>query len=183
MNCEEVLSRIQGDPRYQSNLDWGKPRSGHPEGSVRAHIAELERNLNRLRPRLTALEAAKLRVLIHTHDTFKGDAAEGVPITDPRSHASLARAFLQEYCDDPDLLAMVQWHDEPYALWRQWKHRHVLNSQRLEALISRISDWNLFLAFNLVDGCTDGKDRDCLHWFLGLVGDRVQCGFGESDIF
>jgi hypothetical protein len=183
MDFEEVLSRIQRDPRYQSNLDWGKPRSGHPEGTVRAHIEELERNLNRLRHRLTEADAARLRVLIHTHDTFKADAAKGVAIEDPRSHASLARSFLAEFCDDADLLAMVQWHDEPYALWRQWKHKQVLNSERLEALIDRIDDWNLFLAFNLIDGCTNGKDRESLHWFFNLIGDRVDAAFGAADIF
>src|SRR6516225_8855630 len=114
---QTILDAIIADPRYQRNLDWGKPRRGHPEGTVRAHIAELERNLDRLAPRLSEEEHGKLRLLIHTHDTFKGEAESGVAITDPRSHASLARAFLAGHCDDADLLAMVQYHDEPYALW------------------------------------------------------------------
>jgi hypothetical protein len=61
----------------------------------------------------------KLQILIHTHDTFKADAAEGVAIVDGRSHASLARQFLSGLCNDRDLLNMVQYHDEPRALWRQ----------------------------------------------------------------
>ena len=40
-----------------------------------------------------------------------------MPITDPKSHASLARGFLATHCDDADLLAMLQYHDEPFALY------------------------------------------------------------------
>jgi hypothetical protein len=35
-------------PRFQKNLDWGEARSGHPEGTGRAHIAEIEPNLETL---------------------------------------------------------------------------------------------------------------------------------------
>ena len=101
------------------NLDWGEVRSGHPEGTIRAHIAEVDRNLESLRHKLSETDYWRLRVIIHTHDTFKAEAQPGVPITAPNSHASLARAFLADFCTDADMLAMVQYHDEPYALWRQ----------------------------------------------------------------
>src|SRR5688572_24742463 len=100
----EALTR---DPRYLANLGWGKPRSGHPEGSIRAHIAELEQNFDRLRDRFSESAYWKLKLLIHTHDSFKPTARAGVAISHPESHASLARAFLAEYCDDPELLAIV----------------------------------------------------------------------------
>src|SRR4051812_5872310 len=106
-----MLDRITADERYRRNLDWGKPRKGHPEGSIRAHIAELERNLAALSSRLTDEQIDKLRILIHVHDTFKPDAVEGARILDPRSHASLARAFLAEFTDDRELLTIVQFHD------------------------------------------------------------------------
>ncbi len=64
-------------------------------------------NLGVLRPKLSEEEYWKLKLLIHTRDTFKGESQPGVSITDPRSHASLARAFLTTHCDDADLLAMV----------------------------------------------------------------------------
>lgn len=183
MNADETLRAIQDDPRYQRNLDWGEPRPGHPEGTVRAHIAELERNLDRLRPRLTDEECGKLRLLIHTHDTFKGEAARGVAITHPQSHASLARAFLAEFVSDRDLLAMVQYHDEPYALWRQARHREGgVNEVRLRALREAIEDWTLFLAFNIVDGCTEGKDGQSLRWLFRTVSGSVPSRITEADI-
>ena len=72
------------------------------------------RNLAVLPKCLSDEQLAKLRILVHTHDTFKPKAKRGVAIRQPESHASLARAFLVEFCDDAGLLTMVQLHDEPY---------------------------------------------------------------------
>ena len=181
-NYQTILDNIVADARYQRNIDWGAPRKGHPEGSIRAHIAELEQNLTALRSKLSNDDEQKLRILVHTHDTFKPNAMQGVPITDPVSHASLARQFLAEFCDDADLLAMVQYHDEPYALWRQIRSKGTCNQAKFELLLQNISDWNLFLAFNIVDGCTAGKGREPLQWLFGAVEGRVESEFTASDI-
>src|SRR5262249_11454013 len=182
LNYKEIFDEITSDPRYHRNLDWGEVRPGHPEGTIRAHIAELERNLERLRAKVSETEYWRLKGLIHTHDTFKGEAQPGAPLPAPTSDASLARAFLAEFCDDADTLAMVQYHDEPFALWRQFKFRGQLNEKRLATLLSNIRDWNLFLAFNIVDGCTQGKQRDSLRWLFRLLADRVESTFTEADI-
>ncbi len=169
---ERILAEIQADQRYLQNIQWGQPRPGHPEGAIRQHIQELEENLKQLRPRISDDDVWKLRILIHIHDTFKPKAQQYVPISHPRSHASLARQFLQDYIDDSDLLAMVQLHDEPYALWH--KHKAGRNhDQRLDALISAITDWDLFLAFLIIDGCTAGKSREPLVWFFSRIDGRV----------
>jgi hypothetical protein len=170
---EQIFHDIRADARYQRNLDWGEPRKGHPEGTVHAHIRELERNLNSLRGKLSETDYWKLKLLIHTHDTFKADAKQGVPISDPRSHASLARAFLAEFCDDADLLSMIQYHDEPYALWKHYQTRGAVSAERIENLLNAISDWDLFLTFLIVDGCTDGKSREPLIWFFNEIQGRV----------
>jgi len=179
---ERIFEAVTRDERYQANLDWGQPRRGHPEGTVRAHIAELEGNLNRYRNRLTDNEYWKLKLLIHTHDTFKAEALSGVAIAHPRSHSSLARSFLAEFCQDEDLLAMVQFHDEPYALWKKQQHGASFDAARFERLLKAIHDWNLFSAFLLIDGCTAGKDRGSLQWFLGEIEGRVESTFGAHDI-
>jgi hypothetical protein len=179
---KEIFDAITSDPRYQRNLDWGEVRPGHPEGSIRAHIAELERNLEQMRAKVSEPDYWRLKVLVHTHDTFKGEAQPGAPIAAPNSHASLARAFLAEFCDDADMLAIVQYHDEPYALWRQFKSKGRINEERLNTLQTSIRDWNLFLAFNIVDGCTEGKQRDPLRWLFRLVAGRVEASFSEADI-
>ena len=44
MDYQTIFAHLVTDPCYQGNLDWGEPRRGHPEGTVRAHIEEIERN-------------------------------------------------------------------------------------------------------------------------------------------
>ena len=179
---ETLFQIVTADPRYLENLDWGEARRGHPEGTVRAHIRDLERNLAAVKSRLKSDEFWKLKILIHTHDTFKADATRGVPVSDPRSHASLARAFLSEFTSDPDLLAIVQNHDEPYALWRQFQDRGTCREDRLNQLLEGVKDWNLFCAFLLIDGCTPGKSRECLTWFFDQIAGRVESRFNAMDI-
>jgi hypothetical protein len=186
---DAILAAITVDPRYQRNLAWGEPRSGHPEGTIAAHIHDLEQNLDRLRSKLSGDEIDKLKLLIHVHDTFKPDAAEGVPIRDPRSHASLARAFLAEFlpADDADragLLDMVQYHDEPYALFlRARRGKSPPDPARWAALKRTIRDWDLFLAFALIDGSTPGKGQQPLIWLITqLDRDGIATRFGIDDV-
>jgi hypothetical protein len=173
----QIFHVITNDPRYLRNLDWGEARPSHPEGTIRAHIAEVEGNLEAVRHKLSETDYWRLRVLIHVHDTFKGEAPRGVSVTAPSSHASLARAFLADFCTDADMLAMVQYQDEAYAQWRQVTKKGTFNQQRLTALLAAVRDWNLFLAFNIVDGCTEGKGREPLHWFFEQVAGRVVSQF------
>jgi hypothetical protein len=163
---QQALLAVQADPRYLSNLDLGKPRRGHPEATARAHIAELESNLKALALPAQSQEHSKLLLLIHVHDSFKPESEPGVAITHPNSHASLARAFLAQHCCDPDLLEMVQYHDEPFALYRQALHKGEAHPERLQSLLGRIRDWPLFLKFLLIDGYTAGKSVEPLEWAL-----------------
>jgi hypothetical protein len=179
VNYKRLFDAITSDPRYQCNLDWGEARPGHPEGTIRAHIAELDRNLEAIRNKLSEADYWRLRVLIHTHDTFKGAAQPGVPIMAPNSHASLARAFLADFCTDADMLAVVQYHDEPFALWRQVASKGKFNRERLTTLLTSIRDWNLFLAFNI---CTEGKGREPLRWFFEQLAGKVASRFTAADI-
>jgi hypothetical protein len=182
IDYQKAFQAVVADPRYLANLDWGEAREGHSEGTVRAHIAEIEPNLEILRPQLTDEDYWKLKLLIHTHDSFKAESRPGVPISDPRSHASLARAFLSIHCKDDDLLAIVQYHDEPFALYRQVETKGKYNPDRFEALLKAISDWNLFLAFNIIDGCTGSKSRDPLYWLFHEVTGKIDSRFTADDI-
>ena len=165
-----IVEKVLADARYQQNIKYGEPRPGHPEGPVSSHIAELEANLEALRPRLKSeAEYWKLKFLIHVHDAFKAEAEPDVAILHPRSHASLARAYAAQLTGDEDLLNMLQYHDENYALWQQFSSQGAYDQDRLRHLIQTIQDWNLFLAFLVIDGCTAGKDRAKLAWFIHEV--------------
>lgn len=167
---KKVIQTILADPRYLKNIEYGEPRAGHPEGKVKAHIADLEANLEQLRERgISDDEAWKLKFMIHVHDTFKAEAAADVRIIDPRSHASLARKYASQFTEDADLLNMIQFHDENFALWNQFDRSGSHDVRRFQKLLDTIRDWDLFLMFVIIDGSTAGKERSKLEWFIREV--------------
>jgi len=179
---KEIIEKIIGDPRYQKNIEYGEPRSGHPEGKVKYHIAELEESLERLASHYEISEEQywKLKFLIHVHDTFKADALPDEPIISPNSHASLARKFASEFIDDDDLLNMLQFHDVNFALWKQFAATGSYDLQRFENLLATIQDWNLFLMFLIMDGSTEGKDPHKIHWFFNEVRKHKNTDVNEA---
>ena len=175
------MERIIADPRYQRNIEYGEPRSGHPEGKVKYHIAELEENLESLLVHgISGEQYWKLRFLIHVHDTFKADAIPDTPIRSPHSHASLARKFASEFTDDEDLLNMIQFHDVNFALWKQFAGTGSYDVHRFNDLLNTIEDWDLFLTFLIIDGCTKGKEREKLIWFIQEVAKHKNTRVDES---
>ena len=178
-----TLENIISDERYQANLKWGQPRPSHPEGTIAAHIEELETNLDQLKGRLSNDEYWKLRVLIHAHDICKPDARRTVSINHPESHASLARDYLSGFTKDKDLLAIVQYHDVPNSMYQRWRKSREIDEKRLDNLLSSILDWDLFSAFMLIDGCTQGKQREALRWFFDQIVEPKQPRFTAADIW
>jgi len=166
---KDVVACVMADQRYLKNIEYGVPRSGHPEGKVIFHITELEANLEKFAPRLTEEQYWKLKFLIHVHDTFKAEAVPDSPIESPNSHASLARKFASEFTDEADLLNIIQYHDLNFALWKQFAVTGSYDHKRFFALLDTIMDWDLFLIFLIIDGSTQGKDPDKVHWFITEV--------------
>ena len=107
--------------------------------------------------------------LIHVHDTFKAEAKKDVPILHPRSHATLARQFAARFTDDEDLLNMIQYHDQNYSLWLDYRRTGALDRMTFQTLLDTIQDWDLFLMFTIIDGRTAGKDKNKLGWFIEEV--------------
>lgn len=178
---KDIIEKIITDPRYQKNIEYGEPRSGHPEGKVKYHIAELEENLERfVSHRISEEQFWKLKFVIHVHDTFKADATPDSPILSPNSHASLARKFASEFIDDEDLLNMIQFHDANYSLWLQFHRTGSYDVQRFNNLLDIIQDWDLFLMFLIIDGNTEGKERSKLIWFVKEVLKYKDTNIDES---
>jgi hypothetical protein len=179
-SLRSILDLITADELYRIGSSWGKPRKGHPEATIAEHIKELEDNLQEMAWRFSKEDAMKLRILIHVHDTLKIHAAPRVPIEHPHSHASLAADFLARFTDDEDLLNMVRYHDESFALYRQFEEKGKFDESRLDRLVTRIKDWRLFLSFNIIDNCTKGKERDPLKWFIAEVRKRMTTEVDEG---
>ena len=77
---------------------------------------------------------------------------------------------------------MVQYHDEPFALFRQFEGKGTFSHQRFETLLTMILDWNLFLAFNIIDGCTAGKSQQLLYWLFQQMEDKIGSKLSAADI-
>jgi hypothetical protein len=166
----DIVEAVKSDVRYLRNIEYGMPRSGHPEGKVSYHIAEMEKKLEGLRDRgISEDHYWKLMFLIHVHDSFKAEAIANSPIHSPKSHASLACIFASEFTDDEDLLNMIQLRDMNYSLWRQFAATGSFNYERFNKLLETISNWGLFLMFIILDGSTKGKDRSITEWFIREV--------------
>lgn len=166
---KETFEAIIKDPRYEMGITYGTPREGHQEGSVKNHIADLEKNLEKLRPLLkTEDEYWKLKILIHVHDSCKYWATRNAPILDPNSHASLAAKFLSEFTGDQDLITMTQFHDEGYGLYRRYEKKGICGVPE-SRFIGQVKDLELFLFFVILDGYTPSKDPKKLRWVVDEV--------------
>jgi len=160
---DDLERRIMDDPELLAGLEWGKPRGGHPEGSVGAHVADLLERLDRNGE--TGEPRARLRFLVLVHDSFKYRVAEGYPRVGENHHAMRARRFAEGYTDDEGLLSTIELHDRPWALWRRYRRTGRLREGAFEQMMEEIADPDLFLAFVTLDGSTEGKVPEPVRWF------------------
>jgi hypothetical protein len=176
---QTIYEKITADPRYTEGVKYGKPRTGHAEGTVELHIIDLENNLMMLHPLLSEVEYWKLRILVHTHDTMKLWAKRDSPIAGNESHATLAKRFLAEFLDETlvepaqrnDLLNMVQYHDENWAIWKGFEEKGRVKQSRLNNVLS-IKDMDVFLFFTIIDAYTPSKEYKKLRWFVDIVNEH-----------
>ena len=156
---EEALSR---DPVLITGLSWGKPRRGHPEGSVGAHVADLLGTIDRWGER--GERRAELRFLALVHDALKHRVSNWRPRTGENHHAMRARRFAERYTDDERLLATIELHDRPYSLWRRLRRGRKVDDAELQHMMRRIPDLDLFVRFVELDGSTEGKSPEPVTW-------------------
>lgn len=169
---DQVLDALMTSDRYQQNLDWGKPRRGHPEGTLRAHLADLEENLGHISHLLDPVEERMMRVLIHSHDTFKKNAEPRVPIDHPKSHATLAAGALRSLQAPLGLPTMAQNHDLLYSLYRSERVRGAFNERRMADLIGSISNIDMFVIFTEIDTLVPGKSSEPVTWSIERLEER-----------
>jgi hypothetical protein len=146
---------IFADPGLRAGLVWGLPRLGHPEGSVGQHVAAIVRCIDDGDPL-----RADLRVLALVHDAFKAAVDPAAGWSRDNDHAVLARRFAERFTSDERLLVTLEFHDEPYWLWRTRA-----DDATFDAALERIPDVALFVRFVELDASTEGKDVSFLWWF------------------
>jgi hypothetical protein len=173
----ELERAISADPALQDGLAWGKPRRGHPEGSVGAHVADLLETIERWGE--TGKRRRELRFLALVHDGLKNRVQNWRPKTGENHHAMRARRFAERYVGDERLLATIEQHDRPYSLWRRMRRTGRLDEHGLSEMLDRIPDIDLFLRFVELDGSTEGKSHEPIRWLKAELGRRGV--FEEAD--
>jgi hypothetical protein len=163
----ELERRLVRDPVLLEGLAWGKPRSGHPEGSVGAHVGDLLGTIEgwgEPEPR-----RSELRFIALVHDSLKKRVQYWRPRTGENHHAMRARRFAERYTEDERLLSTIELHDRPYSIWKKMRRRGRPDEERLRDLLGRIADPELFLRFVQLDGSTEGKNPEPIRWFRELL--------------
>ncbi len=160
---------IAADPEWQKGVVWGKPRTGHLEGAIMYHIADVLANIERQCVNCPSPEERrKLRLIALVHDTFKYKVDESKPKIHSNHHAFIARQFAERYIHDPALLEIIELHDEAYNSWRlgaykgKWKHAE----ERIDLLLKRIGpSLPLYVRFFHADSETKSKNPAPVVWF------------------
>jgi hypothetical protein len=154
---------LSRDPQLVEGLAWGKPRKGHPEGTVGAHVADLLETIDRWDESGPA--RSDLRFLAMVHDSLKREVNNLLPKTGENHHAMRARRLAERYTDDERLLAAIELHDRPYAIWRRMRRTGRLDERAFSEMLDRVPDPGLFLRFVELDGSTEGKNPEPIRWF------------------
>ena len=163
--------RLAADPVLVDGMAWGKPRSGHPEGRVGAHVGDLLRTIDdwgESEPR-----RSELRFLALVHDALKNRVQYWRPRTGENHHAMRARRFAEAFTDDERLLSTIELHDVPYNIWKKMRRRGHPDEEKLRGLLRRIEDPELFMRFLELDGSTEGKDGEPIRWFRRILEQRA----------
>jgi HD domain len=166
----ELERRLSEDPELLEGLAWGEPRAGHPEGPVGTHVSHLLATLDDSGE--TGERRELLRVIALVHDAFKAQVRERMPRVGENHHAMRARRFAERFTDDERILATIELHDKPYALWRKMHRKGRLDERGFRRMMRRVPDPELFLRFVDLDGSTEGKRQEPIEWFREMLVER-----------
>ena len=162
--------RIVHDPEWLEGAAWGRPRSGHPEGSVEAHIVEVLANVDRVAT--DPSDRRRLRLVALLHDTSKLRVDRSLPRRGANHHARLARRQAERFTDDPELLEVIELHDDAYHAWRlgacggDWPAAEAAAQELIERLGASFA---FYLRFYEADNATGDKDQRQIAWFSWQV--------------
>jgi hypothetical protein len=158
----ELEAAVAADAQLLEGLAWGKPRAGHPEGTIAAHVDDLLRTIDEWGE--TGQPRADLRFISLVHDACKKWVQHWRPKTGRNHHAMRARRVAERYTDDPRLLSTIELHDRPYNLWKKMQRTGRLDEPEFQRMLDQLPDLGLFLRFIELDGSTEGKDPEPVEW-------------------
>ena len=162
----ELERAMAADPDWNAGMEYGRPRPGHPEGSVAAHVAEVLLNVDRWYA--DSPWRGDLRVIALVHDSFKHQVDHMQSKSGENHHAMRARRFAERFELQPAVLDIIELHDDAYNAWQcgprdnNWPKAE----RRADTLIERLGEsLELYLAFYRCDNSTGDKRPDSFLWF------------------
>jgi hypothetical protein len=170
----DAEERLAAHPSVLTGLAWGEPREGHPEGSVGAHVGDLLATIDAWGEEGTRRE--DLRLLALLHDAFKYAVTGALPKVGSNHHGRRARRFAEQegLTRDERLLATLELHDRPYAIWR--RRLPLGKDWALDRLAAAVPDHDLFVRFLELDASTEGKKPEPVSWIRSELDRRNAAG-------
>lgn len=156
--------KILKDPIIQQGLKYGRPRDGHPEGSVENHVIEILKRIDLLDD--SPKEKDKLRIIGIFHDSVKYRIDQKKPKVGDNNHGVLARRIAEKYISDSIILDIIELHDAYYYMWIRFAKKGNCVDDDFNCLVNRFKGrMRLYLKFMLIDGTTGDKDIKPRIWF------------------
>jgi hypothetical protein len=167
-----IEEAIVAHPDFVEGCNYGKPRSGHPEGKVLYHIIEVLNNIDEFYG--DDPDRQDLRVMALVHDTFKHKVDQTKPKVGANHHGAIARTFTQKFITDYKVLQIIEKHDEAYNAWSQggrkgnWYKAEERANKLIQGLLLE-GGLGLYIKFYKCDNRTGDKEQDNYDWFIGLI--------------
>jgi len=167
-----IEEAIVADLEFITGCNYGKPRSGHPEGKVMYHVKEVLDNIDKFYG--DDPDRQDLRVIALTHDTFKHKVNRNKPKTGDNHHGMIARVFTQKYVTDHRILQIIEKHDEAYNSWGKggrrgdWYGAERRAQKLIEGLLLE-GTLDLYVKFYKCDNRTGDKEQENYDWFINLI--------------
>lgn len=167
-----IETAIIDDADFITGANYGKVRSGHPEGAVILHIQEVLANIEKYYA--DDPDRGDLRVIAIVHDTFKYKVDQNQPKSGENHHGMIARRFAEKFPIHQDLLTVIQMHDDAYNAWSKGNRRgdwygaqkratNLINALQIENCLE------LYVKFYRCDNATGDKSSDNYDWFNNLL--------------
>src|SRR4029077_679824 len=89
-------------------------------------------------------------------------------------HAMIARRFAQRYIDDPEILEVIELHDEAFNAWVKGERGGKWDAAeaRAQRLLQRLEgSANFYLRFYRADNQTGSKSQEPLQWFERIMSE------------
>ena len=167
-----IEEAIVSNEEFILGCDYGKRRSGHPEGKVIYHIQEVLENIDKYYGEDE--DRTDLRFIALVHDTFKHKVDNTKPKHGANHHGTIARVFAQKFRDDSNLLKIIELHDEAYNSWGKgnrrgdWYGAETRANKLIRGLLLE-GCLDLYVKFYKCDNLTGNKSQENFEWFIDLI--------------